>query len=99
LRAENAQLKARIAELEGKALMVYPSIDHQIVESGMQENPVSHASGTGIKRGCKRPSKAKNLLDCCQKHEKDSLSFMYDFPILLSNILAERDIRMMKLPK
>lgn len=69
----------------------------QIIESGMQENPVNQVSGTVLKRGRKKQSKAKNLLDRCQKYETEILSFMYDFSVPFSNNLAERDIRMMKL--
>jgi transposase len=69
----------------------------QIIESGMQENPVPAVSGTVLKRGRKKQSKAKNLLDRCLKYETEILSFMYDFSVPFSNNLAERDIRMMKL--
>jgi transposase len=69
----------------------------QIIEMGMQENPVPEPSGTIVKRGRKKQSKAKNLLDRCQKYEREILSFMHDFSIPFSNNQAERDIRMMKL--
>jgi transposase len=69
----------------------------QIIESGMQENPVPEGSGAILKRGRKKQSKAKNLLDRCQKYDREILSFMYDFSVPFSNNLAERDIRMMKL--
>jgi transposase len=69
----------------------------QIIESGMQENPVNQVSCTVLKRGRKKQSKAKNLLDRCQKYEREILSFMYEFSVPFSNNLAERDIRMMKL--
>jgi len=69
----------------------------QIIESGMQENPVPDGSGSVLIRGRKKQSKAKNLLDRCQKYEREILSFMYDFSVPFSNNLAERDIRMMKL--
>ena len=69
----------------------------QIIESGMQENPVPESVGTILKRGRKKQSKAKNLLDRCQNYEREILSFMYDFSVPFSNNQAERDIRMMKL--
>lgn len=69
----------------------------QIIEIGMQENPVTDPSGLTKKRGRKKQSKSKNLLDRCQKYEKEILSFMHDFSVPFSNNLAERDIRMMKL--
>ena len=69
----------------------------QIIDTGMLENPIPEVSGNVLKRGRKKQSKAKNLLARCQKHEREILSFMYEFSVPFSNNLAERDIRMMKL--
>jgi len=69
----------------------------QIIEFGVQENPVPEVSDPILKRGRKKQSKAKNLLDRCQKYETEILLFMHDFSIPFSNNQAERDIRMMKL--
>lgn len=69
----------------------------KIIEFGMQENPVSGVSITVLKPGRKKQSKAKNLLNRCQKYEREILSFMHDFSVPFSNNPAERDIRMMKL--
>ena len=84
------------------------SLDHQlktdfeerysrILEAGMEENPVLPLSGPIAKRGRKKQSKAKNLLDRCQKYRNEILMFMDDFTIPFTNNLAERDIRMTKL--
>jgi transposase len=69
----------------------------QIIEAGMRENPVQETATIILKRGRKKQSKAKNLLDRCLKYEGEILLFMHDFSVPFSNNQAERDIRMMKL--
>jgi len=69
----------------------------QIIEAGMEENPSMPLSEPIAKRGRKKQSKAKNLLDRCQKYRNEILLFMNDFTIPFSNNQAERDIRMVKL--
>ena len=69
----------------------------RIVKEGFAENPVPTVSNMPMKRGRKKPSKARKLLDRCRKYKKQILSFMRDFSIPSSNNQAERDIRMVKL--
>jgi len=47
------------------------------------------------KRGRKKKSKAVNLLDRLQQHEKAVLAFMYYFSVPFHNNLGERDIHVM----
>lgn len=83
--------------LDDRLIRIFEERYQQIIEIGMQENPIPELSYTIGKRGRKKQTKAKNLLDRCQKYQKEILSFMYDPSIPFSNNQAERDIRMMKL--
>jgi len=68
----------------------------QIILKGMLENPPPKKSDRPKKRGRKKQTAAKNLLDRLSEYRREVLAFMYDPVVPFDNNLVERDIRMMK---
>jgi transposase len=67
-----------------------------IVVLGLAENPLPEANPPPVKRGRRKKTKARNLVERFDKHKDDILRFVHDFKVPFDNNLAERDIRMMK---
>lgn len=81
--------KARIRDFEAR----YQSI----LDNGYAANPLSASPApAGNKRGQRKKTKPRNLLERLDEHRQEVLAFMYDFRVPFDNNLAERDIRMMK---
>jgi len=68
-----------------------------ILDDGYATNPLSASPApVGKKRGRRKKTKPRNLLERLDEHRQEALAFMYDFRVPFDNNLAERDIRMMK---
>jgi transposase len=67
----------------------------KLLRQGLGIESLKPALASG-KRGRKKQSKAKNLLDRLHHYRQETLRFMSDFRVPFDNNLAERDLRMMK---
>ncbi len=62
----------------------------QIIKNGLNEIPIPVTLNFPGKRGRKKQSKAKNLIDRCTLFQREITSFMHNFSIPFSNNLADR---------
>lgn len=73
---------------------------HQLYDAivclGLEENPLPEAHPPPAKRGRRKKTKARNLVERFDQHKAAVLRFVHDFKVPFDNNLAERDIRMMK---
>ena len=73
---------------------------HQLYDAivclGLEENPLPDTHPPPGKRGRRKKTKARNLVERFDKHKAAILRFIHDFKVPFDNNLAERDIRMMK---
>ena len=67
-----------------------------IVWLGLEENPLPFIHSPPGKRGRRKKTKARNLVERFDQHKAAILRFVHDFKVPFDNNLAEQDIRMMK---
>lgn len=83
-------------ELPADCLQRIHQLYEAIVWLGLAENPLPDTHPPTGKRGRRKKSKARNLLERFDQHNAAILRFIHDFKVPFDNNLAERDIRMMK---
>ncbi|MEI7903162.1 MAG: IS66 family transposase, partial [bacterium] len=91
--ARNAGLSALPDADLDRFLQRYPCI----VDAGYVQNPAVEPPPGPKRRGRRKQSKARNLLDRFRDYPDGILAFMRDFSVPFDNNLSERDLRMMKL--
>jgi hypothetical protein len=69
----------------------------RIVKAGYDQNPAAAPTPGPQRRGRRKQSKARNLLDRFRDHPDEILAFMRDFAVPFDNNQSERDLRIMKL--
>ncbi len=95
--AVDVEKEKRRGLLTPEAIAAFEERYQEILNAGEEETKTSEPPEEPGKRGKKKQSKAKNLLDRCRKYQEDILRFMRDFTVPFTNNQAERDLRMMKL--
>ena len=91
------QAKQTTDHLDEKQIQAFETRYQQILDEGDARNPLPPLpSNAKKKRGRRKKSNPRNLLERLDEHRKEALAFMYDFNVPFDNNQAERDIRMMK---
>lgn len=84
------------SELSDGCLHRIHQVYDAIVSIGLAENPLPNIHPPPKRRGRRKKTKSRNLVERFDKHKDAILRFVHDFKVPFDNNLAERDIRMMK---
>jgi transposase len=82
------------ASLPSRTLRHFEHQYERLLAHGLRSNP--RQRGSPHRRGRKKQTKTRNLLERLQKYRPAVLAFMYDFRVPFTNNQAERDLRMTK---
>jgi hypothetical protein len=83
--------------LAAEKVRVFEARYRHILYEGYAQNPLpAQPHAAKKKRGRRKKTKPRNLLERLDEHRDEALAFMYDFNVPFDNNQAERDLRMMK---
>lgn len=82
--------------LSAEKIAQFEAYYQEVLDMGYAENPLPEQPSKKKKRGRRKKTKARNLLERLDEHRKETLAFMYDFNVPFDNNLGERDLRMAK---
>lgn len=83
--------------LKGSRVTAFEKSYERILAQGFSANPLPGARGQPRRRGRKKKTKTRNLLERLRDHQGKVLAFTRDFSVPFDNNLAERDLRMAKI--
>ena len=82
--------------LDDTRIQIFEARYQQILDAGYAHNPLPpRPANAKRKRGRRKKSTPRNLLERLDEHRRDALAFMDDFNVPFDNNQAARDIRMM----
>lgn len=86
-----------LTSLDPQIVATWKEQYHLIIQEGWQSNPPDPPLADGLlKRGRRKQSASRNLLQRLDSHQDAVLRFLENFDVPFDNSQAERDIRMMK---